>query len=158
MTRDTTIYVSERLEPTECLRRATSTSPGSIVIVRPEAPAQRLLVRDALAHLSALRRGDDRFDLAVLACDDRADWAAMHTRALIARALLALIAPGGRFLLEAQRGFAQRTALLALLEALAKLAPRGDVSFGVEFEASVLGVGIPIGQGGARIRPSLDMN
>jgi hypothetical protein len=158
MTRDTTIYVSERIEPTESLKRAANASMGSIVIVRPAAPTQRLLVKDALTHLGALRRGDDRFDLAVLACDERSDWAAMHTRALIARSLLQLIAPGGRFLLEAPRGFAHRPVLLALLEALAQLAPRGDVSYGVEFEASVLVPGVPFCEGQRRISPAADAN
>jgi hypothetical protein len=143
MTTNATIYVSEKLGASDGLRPPFAGPPGSLVIVRPEAPTQRLLARDALTHLSVLRRSDDRFDVAVLACDSRADWPAMHTRALIARALLALLAPGGRFLLEAPHGFAHRPLLLALLEALAQLAPRGDVSFGIEFEPSPLDSSAP---------------
>ena len=158
MTRETTIYVTERDELTDGLRRVESSTQGSLVIVRPEAPARRLLVRDALTHLGALRRNDDRFELAVLACDARADWNAMHTRALIARALLVLVAPGGRFLIEAPRAIAHRPLLLALLEALAQLAPRSDVAFGVEFEAPMIGGGPAFVEGSHRVVPASGAN
>ncbi len=110
-----------------------------LVIVSPRQTTRALVVRDALTHLAAIRNEDDRFESAVLACDTRCDWPSMHTRALVARALLALVAPGGQFLLHAPQGFPERPLLLALLEALTQLSPRGDVSFGIQFDAALVG-------------------
>jgi len=156
MTTTSTIYVSEQIDTSD--RRGTRSTPGALVIVCPTAPTRTLFVRDALSHLGTLHRNEDRFDAAVLACDARSDWSAIHTRALIARALLALIAPGGRFLLQAPHGFAHRPMLLALLEALAQLTPRGDVSFGIEFGASVISDGTSVRDARGQSPTAQDVN